>query len=113
MSLGIYNFFDGIKYKTGKDDIRESLIRVLFTLPGERVGNPTFGCNLRGLLFEPEFIFLDEVKNVVEKAVAQESRVFLKSMDLEKVSINEYKIYLNFVNKINSENINLEQSILT
>lgn len=34
--------------------IRALIEQVLFTRPGERVGRPTFGCNLLGLIFEPE-----------------------------------------------------------
>jgi len=128
MGLGIYNvktgmLYDpgtgdvvdnGIQYKSGKTDIVESLVRILFTTPGERVGNPEFGCNLRALLFEPEFIFLDEVKREIEKSVSRyESRVYLYSLDLEKVDFTEYKVSLIFKNKINGSSISIEQNVLT
>lgn len=32
--------------------VREMIEQVLFTRPGERVGRPTFGCNLLALVFE-------------------------------------------------------------
>jgi uncharacterized protein len=39
---------------SGEDDaIRGKMIQVLFTVPGERVNLPEFGCGLFNLVFEP------------------------------------------------------------
>jgi uncharacterized protein len=39
---------------TGEDDhIRDMILQVLFTNPGERVNRPDFGCGLKSLLFRP------------------------------------------------------------
>lgn len=35
------------------DHIRDMIEQVLFTLPGERVNRPTFGCGLMQLVFQP------------------------------------------------------------
>lgn len=41
-------------HATGGDEaIRGKIIQVLFTAPGERVHQPTFGCGLFNLVFEP------------------------------------------------------------
>jgi phage baseplate assembly protein W len=37
----------------GNESIRGKIIQVLFTAPGERVNQPTFGCGLFNLVFEP------------------------------------------------------------
>lgn len=37
----------------GDEAIRAKIIQVLFTAPGERVNEPTFGCGLFNLVFEP------------------------------------------------------------
>lgn len=37
----------------GDEAIRAKIIQVLFTAPGERVNEPTFGCGLLNLVFEP------------------------------------------------------------
>ncbi|HZF20327.1 MAG TPA: GPW/gp25 family protein [Burkholderiales bacterium] len=37
----------------GDEAIRGKIIQVLFTAPGERVNQPTFGCGLFNLVFEP------------------------------------------------------------
>jgi phage baseplate assembly protein W len=39
---------------TGRDDhIRDMILQVLFTDPGERVNRPEFGCGLKQLVFQP------------------------------------------------------------
>ena len=40
--------------ETGEDDhIRDLIEQLLFTMPGERVNRPDFGCGLMQLVFEP------------------------------------------------------------
>ncbi|MFD1213392.1 GPW/gp25 family protein [Arthrobacter sp. GCM10027362] len=34
-------------------DLRGKIVQVLFTSPGERVNQPTFGCGLLNLVFDP------------------------------------------------------------
>jgi uncharacterized protein len=38
---------------SGDDNIRTKILEVVLTAPGERVGQPTFGCGLRDLVFDP------------------------------------------------------------
>lgn len=38
---------------TGNDEIRNKVLQVLLTSPGERVNLPEFGCGLRDLVFDP------------------------------------------------------------
>jgi phage baseplate assembly protein W len=39
---------------TGEDDhVRDLILQVLFTNPGERVNRPEFGCGLKQLVFAP------------------------------------------------------------
>jgi hypothetical protein len=42
-----------VKLLDGEADIQSSLYVLLSTLPGERVMQPTFGCDLTPLLFQP------------------------------------------------------------
>ena len=38
---------------THEDHVRDLIVQVLFTSPGERVNRPDFGCGLRQLVFAP------------------------------------------------------------
>ncbi len=38
---------------SGDDNIRAKILEVVLTAPGERVGQPDFGCGLRDLVFDP------------------------------------------------------------
>jgi phage baseplate assembly protein W len=42
-----------VKLSDGRSDIEESLHILLSTLPGERVMQPKYGCDLTPMLFEP------------------------------------------------------------
>lgn len=42
-----------IEWKTGADLVRQSVLLILQTEPGERVMRPDFGCGLRRFLMEP------------------------------------------------------------
>jgi len=55
---------------SAEDDIKESL-RILFsTQPGERVMRPTYGCDLRGAVFEHiDANTLTRIRTMVEQAV--------------------------------------------
>lgn len=69
-----------------EDDIRESLIILLSTRPGERVMNPLYGCNLDDLLFAPLNLTLKTyVIDLIETAILY----FEPRIDLKKIEINE------------------------
>ncbi len=67
-------------------DIRESLIILLSTRPGERVMNPAYGCNLDDLLFAPLTLTLKSfVSDLIETAILYfEPRINLESIDIEQ-----------------------------
>lgn len=66
--------------------IKNDILQLLLTVPGERVMRPDFGVNLRNFVFEqlttPQLRELEsEIGNQVE---LQEQRVFVDSVDLER-----------------------------
>jgi phage baseplate assembly protein W len=68
------------------EDIRHSLHILLSTRPGERIMQPTFGCNLEKLMFEP----LDaSLKTYVEDIVKTAILYHEPRIEPEKVSIEE------------------------
>lgn len=69
-----------------ENDIRESLIILLSTRPGERVMNPLYGCNLDDLLFAPLNLTLKTyVIDLIETAILY----FEPRIDVDKVEISE------------------------
>jgi phage baseplate assembly protein W len=58
---------------------------LLRTHPGERLGNPTFGCRIHQLLFEP----MGNVEGEVEAAIREAVDSWLPYIVLHKVEINE------------------------
>jgi len=69
-----------------REDIEQSL-RILFsTTPGERVMQPTYGCDLKFMVFEElNESTLTDVKDAIERAV----RFFEVRITLNEVSIDE------------------------
>lgn len=67
---------------SGADDVEESLQILLATVPGERVMQELFGCDLEGVLFEPlDQSFINTVTGLVSNAILDyEPRVYLNNL---------------------------------
>ncbi len=65
--------------------IKRAVMNLVLTNPGERFFNPSVGCKVRGLLFEPlDFITASSIKSEIEYTIrAFEPRVSLKAVDVE------------------------------
>ena len=72
---------------SAEDDVHESLRILLSTTPGERVMQPSYGCNLKRLAFENiDESRVTEIKDLIAKAVLFfEVRVTLEAVDVEFV----------------------------
>jgi uncharacterized protein len=68
----------------GSDDVRQAVLIILQTEPGERVMRPDFGAGLRGLVFEPiNTRTIALVKHRVEQALTTwEPRIMLDLVDV-------------------------------
>jgi len=64
------------------EDIEQSLRILLSTTPGERVMHPTYGCNLRRLVYEiVDANLLTEIRDVITKAILYfEQRIALNEL---------------------------------
>ncbi|SMO48639.1 hypothetical protein SAMN06265219_102422 [Gracilimonas mengyeensis] len=71
-----------------EEDIRESLTIILSTIPGERVMDPEFGCDIHHHVFEEmSFTVINHLKEDIRKAVLNyEPRVDLTGLE---VGVNE------------------------
>lgn len=68
-----------------EDEIAQSLHVLLSTRPGERVMQPSFGCNLDVMLFEPlTTTLIAYVKDMIETSILY----FEPRIDLDAVKIN-------------------------
>lgn len=70
---------------TGETDINESLGILLSTTMGERIMQPSYGCNLKRFLFEPTNASLEaHIKKLVEDAILYfEPRILLERVALK------------------------------
>jgi phage baseplate assembly protein W len=67
--IGIYDG-DFVQLKQDKELITENVKRVLTTMPGERVGNLTFGSRVREYLFNFSDILLEDMEQVIISAIS-------------------------------------------
>ena len=76
----------GVDMANDMADIQQSLQILLSTRPGERIMQPTYGCNLEELLFEPLTTTLRTyMKQIIETAILyHEPRIKLNNVDLSE-----------------------------
>jgi uncharacterized protein len=73
-----------IKEAAYDDDIRQAILIILMTSPGERVMRPDFGAGLSDFVFEPvSTALIEQVKDRVQKAlVTWEPRIEVMAVDV-------------------------------
>jgi phage baseplate assembly protein W len=73
----------GLSTVTGEDSVRQALLMLISTQPGERVNRPTYGCDLHRLMFAPaDNTTAGLATHYVQQALAQwESRVEVVELD--------------------------------
>jgi phage baseplate assembly protein W len=69
---------------TTKDQIKSNLVNLLLTDVGERVMNPTFGCNLRRFLFEG---ITENNLNALINSLSDSIRVFIPEITVTSIDI--------------------------
>ena len=76
----------GATLVSAEEDIRQSL-RILFgTRPGERVMQPTYGCDLKSMVFEEiTDSTVTDIKDIIERAVLFfEVRITLHAVEIDE-----------------------------
>jgi phage baseplate assembly protein W len=73
-----------------EEDIQQSLFILFSTHPGERVMQPSYGCNLRSMVFEDISVSTETViKDMIQRAVLFfEPRIDLNFIELDKSRID-------------------------
>ena len=113
MAIGIGLYVDDFPIiKSDIDLIIESLSHILLTVPGERVGNPEFGSNLRLLLFQFEELLLQDIEQEVVSSIAKwEPRVIVEEVLVipQNPLYHKFKIDMRVQLKETLEEFELEQ----
>jgi phage baseplate assembly protein W len=71
--------------------IEDSVAQILLTTPGERIGNPAFGCRIRMIHFEPTSPgYVTTIQNLIIEALKRwEPRVTVRPTDITVVYAND------------------------
>jgi phage baseplate assembly protein W len=94
-----------------ENDIKESLHILLSTVPGERIMQPEFGCNLRSLVFENFSLSVQTMaKEMIRRAILFfESRVSVNSIDfnVEEIHNGYLQILINYTVRSTNTRFNM------
>lgn len=73
-----------LSYRSGPEKVRQAILVILLTEPGERVMRPDFGCGLRRYLMEPNTVAVRaSIQRAVTTAIgAWEPRVRVLGVDV-------------------------------
>ena len=79
---------------SNEEDIEESLKIILSTIPGERVMEPRFGCDMHAHVFD---VLDNSLKHVIKKEIRRslmyfESRIKVESIDLKVADAAQGKL---------------------
>ena len=86
-------FFPGSKNTLSQTG--SNIRNLLLTNKGERVGQPTFGCGLMKVLFEP---MSEELINQVEESIGESMLEWLPHVLVKKLKVNQDEIEPNQLN---------------
>lgn len=105
-----FSLSEGILMVSEVDDIKESLEILLSTIPGERVLQPDYGCDLSLLLFEPlSTSLVTFMQDLIRRAILiYEPRVKVEGIQIETTELEGIiNIILDFTVKITNSRYNL------
>jgi phage baseplate assembly protein W len=77
---------EGLRTVSDDDDIRESLLILLSTKPGERVMEPDFGCGIQSQVFE---IMTDGAIMAIKDMIARAILFFEPRITLDRIAMND------------------------
>ena len=81
--------------KTTLQQAKYNIINLLKTIPGERLGQPTFGSQLHTILFEP---LNEDFSSIIEDAIRDSLSVWLPYINIKNIEITMPDYNINRVN---------------
>ncbi len=91
--------------KSPSEVIKQSIRRILMTVPGERVMQPEFGCKLKSLVFEPnDSVLVGDIHYICKEAIKRwEPRVIVEFIDIQQYpDQHEVVITIKYLNKFDN-----------
>jgi phage baseplate assembly protein W len=90
------NHFWGPLMVSDAEDIKQSILIILNTTPGERLMQPEFGCNLKSMVFEiMNDGFINDFQNMVMQSLLRfEPRINFTSAEIIKHEPEEGVLYI-------------------
>lgn len=89
-----------------EEDIRQSILIILETAPGERVMRPNFGCGIHELVFAPvDSTTLQRVRSTVEEALRRcEARIDVLAVNVDEAAATEGKLLVEIEYRVRKTN---------
>jgi hypothetical protein len=93
----------GVAYE---EDIRQSILIILETAPGERVMRPSFGCGIHELVFAAvDSTTLQRVRSTVEEALRRcEARIDVLAVNVDEAAITEGQLLVEIEYRVRKTN---------
>ena len=89
-----------------EEDIRQSILIILETAPGERVMRPDFGCGIHELVFAAmDSTTLQRVRSIVEEALRRcEARIDVLNVNVDEAATSEGKLLVEIEYRVRKTN---------
>lgn len=89
-----------------EEDIRQSILIILETAPGERVMRPNFGCGIHDLVFTAlDSTTIQQIRSVVEEALRRcEARIDVLGVTVDEAATAEGKLLVEIEYRVRKTN---------
>ena len=89
-----------------EEDIRQSILIILETSPGERVMRPNFGCGIHDLVFAAvDSTAIQRIRSVVEEAMRRcEARIEVLNVNVDEAATSEGKLLVELEYRVRKTN---------
>jgi phage baseplate assembly protein W len=89
-----------------EEDIRQSILIILETAPGERVMRPNFGCGIHELVFAAvDSTVIQLIRSTVEEALRRcEARIDVLSINVDEEATSEGKLLVEIEYRVRKTN---------
>lgn len=96
-------FVESVAYET---DIRQSILIILETAPGERVMRPNFGCGIHEMVFtELDSTTLQRIRSTVEESLRRcEARIDVLGVVVDETATTEGKLLIEVEYRVRKTN---------